>query len=112
MITFPPPVAAAVDGPSPLRWRIKWRGRTFYEEQVTGEHLAVLALLNGRDSWADLDLTGAEVSPTLGPVRLMSMLTALVVVDAGTADPAAVAAVAATVGSATAEELLAALVIE
>lgn len=107
-MTFAPPTSAPVDHAEPLRWRLKWRGLTFREEDLTGEHLAVLASLNQRDEWSDLDVAGAY-SPTLGPVRLMSMLTAFLVVRSGASTTEAIAGIVSMVAKASADELLSTL---
>lgn len=93
----------------PGRWRIEWQGRTWSEDDLTGAHLALVALLNGVDDWATLDV--ANLDPRIGPVRLMNLLAAFIAVDAGIvmANPSALAEVIRSVGDAPAEELLAAV---
>ena len=67
----------------PAPWRITWRGDTWNESDLTGQHLAVLALIAGRD---DFDML--EMTPTNGHQRLMMMITACVVVShSAGADP-------------------------
>lgn len=105
---MPPPTGPPVTALAPPKsWRIEWRGRSFRESDLTGEHLAVLAVLNGQDDWSQLDM--AQVSPTLGPVRLMLMIAAFLVVDAQTDDPGRIAETIDLVRKTPAEALLAAL---
>ena len=91
-------------------WRITWRGRTWGESDLTGRHLSVLSLLTGRDDFDQLDM-----DPRQGHQRLMMMITACLVVDAGGAveDPDEVATKVAQcmdeVSSAPVEEILGSL---
>ena len=57
-------------------WRITWRGQSWAESDLTGQHLAVLALITGRD---DYDML--EISPVNGHQRLMMLIAACVTVD-------------------------------
>jgi len=59
-------------------WKITWRGKTWAESDLTGRHLSVLSLITGRD-----DFDALEMSPTQGHQRLMMMIAACMVVDAG-----------------------------
>lgn len=111
MTMAPPDPGTSVDAPPPVRWRLEWRGHTFREEDLTGRHLSIIALLNARDEWSDLDVVG-EFSPTLGPLRLMTMLSAFLILDSPRQEPTDVAAVLAVVSEAPADELLAALHLE
>ena len=57
-IQFPPPSVedeVLLDGP-PGTWLIVWGEYALREVDATGEHLAFISLLNGKDSWADFDL--------------------------------------------------------
>lgn len=93
-------------------WRITWRGSSWGESDLKGKHLAVLALMTGRDDWDAL-----EIDPRNGHQRLMMMISALVTVDRteGTdiEDPEVIATQLAEsmseVSEAPAEEILAAL---
>lgn len=91
-------------------WSIVWRGRVWRESELTGQHLATLALLTGSDDYETLD-----IDPRHGHQRLMQMIAAFVCVDetAGLAD-AGDAAEAITlaiqqVSKASADEILGAL---
>lgn len=75
-ITESPDLSTAVDLPRPGAWSLHWRGRVFRESDMTGQHLATLALISGTDDFESLD-----IDPTNGHQRLMSVLTAFVVVD-------------------------------
>lgn len=61
-------------------WTISWRGRSWTDRDLTGQHLATLAILSGDDRFADLSITEAEIVeyPRLGYMRLMNLLGALV----------------------------------
>ncbi len=107
----PNPITA-VDLPRPGAWSLHWRGKTFHESHVTGQHLATLALLTGSDDYESLD-----VDPRHGHQRLMQMLAACVCVDAvrtsGVDDADQVAVIMASaideVSKASADELLGSL---
>jgi hypothetical protein len=105
-----PNPATAVDLPRPGGWTLEWRGRKWTDADVTGQHLATLALLTGTDDYASLD-----VDPRHGHQRLMSMLMALVSVDRsqGMEDADAVAAmlteVLQEISKASVDEILGAL---
>lgn len=107
-----PDTATAVDLPHPGAWSLHWRGLTFDESQLTGQHLATLALLTGTDDYESLD-----VDPRHGHQRLMQLLTTVVAVHAvrssGTDDADQVALVMADainqVSSASVDEILGAL---
>lgn len=63
-------------------WRITWQGRSWTDLDLTGQHLATLALISGDDRFKDLDISEAEIRvyPALGHQRLMNMIAALSVV--------------------------------
>ena len=97
-------------------WRITWRGNTWTESDLLGRHLAVLAMINGRD-----DFTSIEIDPTQGHQRLMQMITAFVAVEAAESlgddqDADAVAMTVAValkeIADATVDEILGALTYE
>jgi hypothetical protein len=108
-----PNPTTAVDLPRPGAWSIEWRGRRWTDADVTGQHLATLALLTGSDDFESLD-----VDPRHGHQRLMSMLMALICVDRsqGVDDAEAVTEVMALaleeVAKASADEILGALVLD
>lgn len=102
-----------VDMPEPGAWSIQWRGIVYGEADVTGQHLAVLALIAGTDDFESLD-----IDPRHGHQRLMMMIAAIVAVDAvealgpdaGEDDIAGqVARSVAEVSEASVEEILGAL---
>ena len=107
-----PNTATAVDLPRPGAWSLEWRGRRFHESQVTGQHLAMLALLTGSDDFESLDL-----DPRHGHQRLMQMLTVVVCIDtvraSGTDDADQIALIMADaideVSKASADEILGSL---
>lgn len=104
-----PPDPATIDRrlPEPGSWRITWRGRVWHESDITGEHLALIALITGEDDWRALDL--AEIDPKRGPYRLMLMITALVAVADRADDERKLARIIRDVREATVAELLDAL---
>lgn len=71
-----PNPTTAVNLPRPGSWRIVWRGSEWSEADVTGQHLATLALLTGTDDFDSLD-----VDPRHGHQRLMQMIMALLCVS-------------------------------
>lgn len=85
---------ATTETQTPARpWRITWRDKTWTEDDMTGQHLAVLALVAGRD---DFDML--EISPSNGHQRLMMVISAFVAVDrTGAANPEDADEVAAVV---------------
>lgn len=107
-----PNPTTVVDLPRPGAWSLYWRGRTFHESMLTGQHLATLALLTGSDDFADLN-----VDPRQGHQRLMQMLAVVVCIDAvkasGVDDADQVALMMADaiseVSSASVDEILGAL---
>jgi hypothetical protein len=105
-----PDTSTGVDLPRPGGWSLHWRGRVFRESDMTGQHLATLALISGRDDFELLD-----IDPRHGHQRLMSVLTAFVVVEASqsVADEDELAAVVASkvaeVAKASVDEILGAI---
>ena len=78
---FPAPDPATRSANAPGDWVIRWGDHSLSESEVTGEHLALLVLLNGEDTWADCDLSDiATADPTIGPARLISWITVMVAV--------------------------------
>lgn len=64
-----PPTETAVA--SPDGWAIVWRGHTYRESDLTGQHMSLLALISGTDDWETLD-----IDPRHGYQRLMNVLVA------------------------------------
>ena len=93
-------------------WTLTWRGIVFHEDQLAGRHLAVLAIITGRD-----DFTALEMSPANGHQRLMMMLATVVastrVEEAGVEEEDALATIVAEsineVSTASVDEILGAL---
>lgn len=108
-----PNLTTAVDLPRPGGWAIRWRGSRWTDADVTGQHLATLALLSGTDDFDSLD-----IDPRHGHQRLMSMLMALVCVQRAQGcidveDVTNTLAVALDeVSKASADEILGALVLD
>lgn len=106
-----PNPSTGVDLPRPGAWSLHWRGRVYHEADLTGQHLATLALLTGNDDFEALDL-----DPRHGHQRLMQMLMAFLTVEAAgdVVDGDELAGVIATkideVSKASVDELLGALV--
>jgi hypothetical protein len=111
-LTARPDATTGKDLPRPGGWSITWRGTVYRDTDVTGQHLATLALISGTDDYASLD-----IDPRHGHQRLMMMLTAFVAVAAtagiDTADPDRIAAEIASaingVSTATADDILGSL---
>lgn len=108
---LPPPTGPAVGVAQPQSgWAIFWRGRVFSEADLTGQHLATLALLTGTDDYEALD-----IDPRNGHQRLMQMIAAFLCVDdtSGLSDPAtagdAISKAISEVSKASADEILGAL---
>lgn len=78
-----------------VTWRIEWQGRSFGWEDVTVNHLAIVALLCGHDEWESLG--PHQVDPTTGYMMAAYLLTAFLVlaradergIDASSDDDAA-----------------------
>lgn len=98
-------------------WTIRWRGCLWTDADLTGQHLATLALISGDDRFDDLSITEAEVRayPSLGYMRLMNLLCALMAVEAcdGIDDPdeaqQAIVEALAEIQAASAEEIIGAV---
>ena len=108
-----PDISTATELPRPGEWSIQWRGNTYGEADVTGQHLAVLALIAGTDDFESLD-----IDPRHGHQRLMMMIASVVAVasveslgaDADEDDIAGqVAHAVAEVSAASVDEILGAL---
>ena len=63
-------------------WTITWGDQSWTDDDLTGQHLATLALISGDDRFESLSLTADEVVeyPSEGYMRLMFMLSAFVTV--------------------------------
>lgn len=105
---LPPPTGPRVEQAEPgPQWRIEWRGRVWRESDLKGAHLAFVALLNGNDDWQMLDVR--DLNPAVGPVRLMSLISAFMAVEQGVElaeDDLALVRIIREVGEASAAELL------
>lgn len=89
-------------------WRIEWQGAEWTSADLTGEHIAVIAeLLDVAPSWQWLN--AADLHPALGPLQLMSLIAAFVIVDEGVQGNAARRRVLEALKDSTADDLLAAL---
>lgn len=104
----PDPETRAVHAPGD--WFIVWGEHSLSESEVTGEHLALLVILNGEDTWADCDLsTLAMADPAIGPARLMSWIIAMVAVAEQAEDFDQLAMLIAEVRASNADMILASL---
>lgn len=65
-------------------WTITWRGQSWTDDDLTGLHLATLALISGDDRFEDLTITPEEVAlyPALGFMRAFNLLRTFVLVAA------------------------------
>ena len=111
-IQFPPPSVedeVLLDGP-PGTWLIVWGEYALREVDATGEHLAFISLLNGRDSWADFDLNDMAVAdPGIGPGRLMSWIIAMVAVADGVQEVDDMARLVVAIRESSAEKIVSSL---
>ncbi|MEM9516041.1 MAG: hypothetical protein AAGA42_14410 [Actinomycetota bacterium] len=73
--TAPPSGATTTDADPEWGWRITWKGRSWTDQDLTGQHLSVLSLIVGSDEYELLDM-----DPRQGHQRLMNMIAALQVV--------------------------------
>lgn len=92
-------------------WRITWQGKSWTDADLTGQHLAALALISGDDRFESLQVSEDEIRayPALGHQRLMNMLGALVAVDIAEAfngDADELAAALAEISEAKADVIL------
>lgn len=92
-------------------WRITWQGKSWTDADLTGQHLAALALISGDDRFETLQVSEDEIRayPALGHQRLMNLLGALVVVDTADTfgdDRDELAAALAEISEAKADEIL------
>jgi hypothetical protein len=83
-----------------MNWTLTWGERAWTAEDLTGRHLALIAVGLGTDTW--------DISPTTGPVHLLAVLGACLAVDEGRE----LAEVMAELQQRPASELLAALSVE
>ena len=56
-------------------WSLTWGKKTWTEADLTGQHLTLIVMGLGGDSW--------DISPVTGPVRLQAVLAAFITVDTG-----------------------------
>jgi hypothetical protein len=97
-------------------WTITWRGNTWTDDDLTGIHLAQLAIISGDDRFESLSITEDDIRsyPSDGYMRLMFMLSTFVVtaacegLDHSNVDEATdrTALALRTVQTATADEVL------
>lgn len=69
-------------------WTISWEGRTWTDDDLTGQHLGTLAIISGDDRFQSLQIDEPTMReyPKEGYMRLMNMLATLIAVDAVTDD--------------------------
>jgi hypothetical protein len=84
-----------------MEWKIKWNDREWSEADATGQHFAVVVLTSGEDSW--------DITPTTGPIRLMSWIAAFVAIEDGRLDE--LDEVYSEIASRPAAEIIASLVV-
>lgn len=102
MSELPPPTADAA-----AKWSLTWKGRTFHQDDLTGEHLAFLALLTGWDGWHHATPDDiADMNPATGPVRTMNLLAAFVCVADALEEPEQIAAVIQDIRATSVSDLL------
>ena len=92
-------------------WSLTWQGKTYADADLTGQHLAALALISGDDRFEQLAVTPQELSvyPALGYMRLMNLLGAFVTVDVANeydGDEAEVASALEEIQKASADDIL------
>ena len=97
-------------------WTIRWAGHEWTPNDLTGQHLAALAIISGDDSFGSLELTPDTMIgyPAQGYMRLMFMLSALAGVTAcegleGDEAAGMMGRVLASIQAATAEDILASI---
>lgn len=99
--------------PAVSGWSITWQGKTWTDADLTGQHLAQLALLSGDDRFERLVIKEDEIRayPSLGFMRLLNMLSALVSVDVANEydDADEVAAALKEIQQASAEDIIGAV---
>lgn len=89
-------------------WTLTWQGRTWSDRDLTGEHAAAVAeLIGAAPTWDWFDLS--DIHPAMGPLQVMALLAAFVVVDDGVHGTAARIAVLNAIKEATVDDLLAAV---
>lgn len=95
-------------------WSLKWQGKSYSDADLTGQHLAALALISGDDRFEQLLVSEDEIRnyPALGYMRLMMLLGAFVTVDVANeydGDEAEVAAALEEIQKASADDILGAV---
>jgi hypothetical protein len=95
-------------------WSLTWQAKTYSDADLTGQHLAALALISGDDRFEQLAVTPDEIKvyPAQGYMRLMNLLGAFVTVDTANeydGDEAEVAAALDEIRQASAEDILSAV---
>lgn len=96
-----------------MSWTITWGDTSWTDDDLTGQHLATLALISGDDRFEDLSITADEIAvyPGEGFMRLMNLIAALVAVEVSgdlddDAAQAAVAVALAEIRDASADTIL------
>lgn len=77
VLADPTPTPTVERSQSPA-WKLTWGDHTFTEQDLTGQHAALLALIHKDESWTPLG-----VSPLDGPVALMAYLAAFIAIAEG-----------------------------
>jgi hypothetical protein len=89
-------------------WSLTWQGRTWTNRDLTGEHAAAVGEMLGMSpTWDWFDMT--ELHPALGPLQVMALIAAFVVVDDGVQGTAARIRVLDAIKGATVDDLLEAI---
>ena len=89
-------------------WSLTWQGQTWTNRDMTGDHAAAVAeMIGAPPGWDWFDLS--ELHPARGPLQVMSLLAAFVVVAEGVQGTAARVTVLNTIKEATVDVLLAAV---
>jgi hypothetical protein len=89
-------------------WTLTWNDKTWTDHDLTGEHAAAVGeMLGVSPTWDWFDLS--ELHPAMGPLQVMALLAAFVVVDEGVKGTAARVAVLDMIKRASVDDLLEAL---
>lgn len=89
-------------------WALGWRGREWSSQDLTGDHLAVVAeLLGVAPGWSVVDVRAMH--PALGPLQTMALIAAFVIVADEVRGMSARQAVLDIVRGASVAELLGAI---
>ena len=89
-------------------WTLNWRGQTWTDRDLTGEHAAALAEMMGiAPSWDWFD--PSDLHPAMGPLQLIALIAAFVVVADDVHGMAARMAVLNAIRDMSLDELLGAI---